>query len=343
MLHVYFIHSGITAIAAYDSVKFNLENGDEVCVISSRGFKWSYFLDSVQAFDLDELMKGKGEDLNLRKSNFRIIVRQICDWKKYLHALKEIINKTIVRDKDFIAYLPIYIDEFVRHPKCKGYYFLEEGVFAYFSREYVTKIARNTFQTIFKKCVFPLFGEHYYSIDYESKKFLGSVAISDKAFPWHNKEHIVRGVSGYIKEVSDSALPFHNIIVTDVLFEENSVIENCLQNVITYIENNNAGKIGFKMHPMMYTKYSEKAEDVEQIIGKMKCLHDISILPRNYVIENNIFKYQTNIYSIFELSSLSLYAICFNAKTYLAKGLKEHYVIKELKTVQEFMTEMCKK
>ncbi len=338
MLHVYFLHSGITIIAAYDHVKRNLEMGNEVVIITSRGIKWSFFLNSLQVFNLDELLKGKGEDLNLRKATFKTISQQLKDWKQYQNALRVIINEQIVKGRDYIMYLPIYLDEFVRHPHCKGYFFLEEGVFAYYDRNYVTKIARKTFQTRVKRAIFPLFGEHYYPIDYEGKLFMGSVAISEQAFPWHQKKHIVSDISSYINEVGDKADPYDTIIVTDVLFQDNAIIKKCLECTLDYINEEHPNRIAIKMHPMMYTKYREKAHEVEGIIKELNHGEGITILPQTYIIENNIFKYHTEIISLFELSSLSLYAICFDAKTFLVRPNGDDFIFERLKTVPQFVS-----
>ena len=338
MLQVFFIHSGITLIAAYDYVKQMMSNGSNVVIVTSRGVKWTYFLDTLEVVSLDELLKDKGEDLNLRKATLKTISKQLKDWKLYQNSLREIINNKIVKGRDYYMYLPIYLDEFVRHPNCKGYYFLEEGVFAYYDRDYVTKIARKTFQTCFKRVLFPFFGERYYPIDYEGKLFLGSVAISDQAFPWHQKEHIVNDISSYINEVGDKAEPYETIIVTDVLFQDNPTIKKCLEKTLDFINKENPGRIAIKMHPMMYTKYKEKAYEVEGIINELNPEGEIKILPQTYIIENNIFKYHTSIISLFELSSLSLYAICFDAKSYLVRQNGDDFMINRLSSVSQVIS-----
>lgn len=336
MLHVFFIHSGITIISSYDFVKQLLQKDEEVVIVTSRGVKWSFFLDSLQVVNLDELLKGKGEDINLRKSTIKTICKQIKDWKLYERSLKELINNTIIKGRDYFVYLPIYLDEFVRHPKCKGYYFLEEGVFAYYDRDYVTKIARNTFQTHFKKLIFPLFGERYRSIDYEGKKFIGSIAISDQAFPWHKKEHIVCDISSYINDVAHNALPFENIIATDVLFDDLPTIEKCLGELFSFVKKEHPGSIAIKLHPLMYMKYKDKADMIEKLISGLES--KITILPQNYIVENNIFKYHTNIFSVIGLSSLSLYAICFDAKTYFIHKRNDSFIINRINTIPQFLS-----
>ena len=336
MLHVFFIHSGITIISSYDVVKKLLLQKEDVVIVTSRGVKWSFFLDSLQVVNLDELLRDKGEDLNLRKSTIKTIWKQIKDWKLYERSLKEIINNTIVKGREYYMYLPIYLDEYVRHPKCKGYYFLEEGVFAYYDRDYLTKISRSTFQTHFKKLMFPLFGERYRSIDYEGGIFIGSIAISEKAFPWHKKEHIVCDISSYINDVAHNALPFDNIIATDVLFDDLTTIEKCLDELFSFIKKEHPGSIAIKLHPMMYTKYNEKAVGIEQIICKLDS--NVKILPKEYIVENNIFKFHTNIFSVIGLSSLSLYAICFDAKTYFIHKKNDSFVIDRIKTIPDFLT-----
>lgn len=336
MLHVFFIHSGITIISSFDFVKKLLQKEEEVVIVTSRGVKWSFFLDSLQVVNLDELLKGKGEDINLRKSTIKTICKQIKDWKLYERSLKEIINNTIVKGREYYMYFPIYLDEFVRHPKCEGYYFLEEGVFAYYDRDYVTRIARNTFQTHFKKLIFPLFGERYRSIDYEGGKFIGSIAISEQAFPWHKKEHIVSDISSYINDVGNNALPFNNIIATDVLFDDLPTIKKCLRELLSFIQKEHPGSVAIKLHPMMYTKYHEKAIEIENIVGQLDS--SVKILPKEYIVENIIFKFHTNIFSVIGLSSLSLYAICFDAKTYFIHKKNDSFVIDRIDTIPDFLT-----
>ena len=338
MLHIYFLHSGITIIAAYNHVKQNLKQGNEVVIVTSRGIEWSFFLDSLQVVNLDERLNGKVEDLNLRKTTLKTISKQLKDWKLYQNSLRRIINDQIVKSRDYIMYLPIYLDDFVRHPNCKGYYFLEEGVFAYYDRKYLTKIACKTFQTRIKRVVFPLFREHYYPIDYEGNQFLGSVAISEQAFPWHQKEHIVSDITSYIDEVGDKAEPYETIIVTDVLFQDISTIKKCLERTLDFINKECPGRIAIKMHPMMYTKYKEKAHEVECIIKELNLGEGITILPQTYTIENNIFKYHTNIISLFELSSLSLYAITFDAQTYLVRQSCDDFMFDRLTSVPQLIS-----
>ena len=88
----------------------------------------------------------------------------------------------------------------------------------------------------------------------------------------------------------------------------------------------------------MYTKYREKAHEVEGIIKELNHGEGITILPQTYIIENNIFKYHTEIISLFELSSLSLYAICFDAKTFLVRPNGDDFIFERLKTVPQFVS-----
>ena len=88
----------------------------------------------------------------------------------------------------------------------------------------------------------------------------------------------------------------------------------------------------------MYTKYKEKAHEVECIIKELNLGEGITILPQTYTIENNIFKYHTNIISLFELSSLSLYAITFDAQTYLVRQSCDDFMFDRLTSVPQLIS-----
>lgn len=337
MLNVFFIHSGITAITAYDIVRQKLSNNEDVVILTGRGQKWYFFAESLKVIDFDELMRGKGANLNLRNIHIRNILKQIRDWKLFIKNRNQAITECVSKGQNYIAYVPIFMDALICNTHCKGYYFLEEGQFAYLSKSYIKKITRRTSQAYFKTIFFPLFGQRYYPIDFQNDKFLGSVAITKEAFPWHQQEHIVSDVTTYINDVNYVVPLYDNIVVTGFLLEDITIIEQYFKILSAYIKKEQLGNVAVKLHPHVYLRYPQKAKAVEEMVKNVFKETGVTFLPKDYIVENNIFNRNTNIFSLIYVSSLSLYATMFGCGSFLVHEDKGFYKVERISTIQDYL------
>ena len=83
MNHIFFLHSNICTIVAFNTIKGLIEKEEKVVVILNRGTKFPFFVEKVKTFDIqyitDEYRKSSsniiGKFLNYR---FCLIVLHVC-------------------------------------------------------------------------------------------------------------------------------------------------------------------------------------------------------------------------------------------------------------------------
>ena len=64
----------------------------------------------------------------------------------------------------------------------------------------------------------------------------------------------------------------------------------------------------------------------------------ISFLPINYIVENSIFRTRSNIFSLFYVSSVSLYATLFGSGSYIVHESAGKYLVESIPSVQTYLS-----
>ena len=335
MNRIFFIHSNILTICCYQTVKESLERKEKVIIITNRGYTWPFFEGRVMVYDFTAIFKG--EDKNREALHSVKAWKDYKRYKNYRTHLNKVIDEIVAKEA-FIFYLPsMALDmtaSFAHNKYCKGYYYVDEGSLSYVSENDLKRYIPNRFKNAIKSLIG--IKDHYH---YEmSSKFKGTISITNDAFKWNvNKEKIVNSANGFI-EVAKQDIPcFDKVILTEYLKQEFDIIVKSINYSIEKIWQENPNfKIGIKIHPQAITYNKEKTIALQQYISN-KYAGKITLIPSNVSIEVMSLVYHPTIYSLFEVSSILLYALLFkSSKTKLIAYNNDSVNILDIKTVEEF-------
>lgn len=333
MKHIFYLHSNICVIAAFDTIKELVEDGENVVVVSNRRTAFPFFRGRISFFDIQEIT----DKYRLNTNN---VVKKLINYKyKYLPHFTESAN-TIIGNEDFILYTPSYnlfiIRPYLKSPYLKGYYFIEEGTMTYNTEDFLRK--RYYFNRYHRgRILSDLFGVGE-TLDYKTtKKFKGCIALSNFAFPWCKENKTINGTSNYMSLIDTPPVSADCFIVTGYLQEETKDVMEGISKIMTHIyENGNPNSIAFKFHPTAFSYEKEKVEAIQQYIAKEYPKLNVIYMPAKYSVESTLFTSNTIMYSIFGISSLSLYSLLFGSKSYYVPNAS-NAIVKEIPTVDDFL------
>lgn len=312
MTHIFLVHSHICSLAVHSTVKKLLECGYKVIILENRAYEWPFMEKKIILKDIT-----KYSFYNLYGIREIRSLYDICCMKKYQHKAEKLI-KDIIDDENFIYYTPGYTmglsSFFINNSKCKGYFYIEEGVLAYRSAEFL----KQHYYDWRKNVIAKFLNLRYGFILSCTHKFKGTIAISEKAFPWNKKHKVVNGlnreeIKSYFKDEM-----YSDIVVFSHLNETISELEVTFSFLIKHFEQLNCQRFAIKFHPHSYIYDLEKINYILKLVSKCQGV-DIIILPKEYIVEYAIVCYKACIYSINVISSLALYALIFGSQSFYIK------------------------
>ncbi len=337
MNHIFSIHSNICVIVIYDRVRKLLENNENVIIVSDRNTAFPFFQDRILFNDIQYITdKYRGSCKNIFSKFINYAFEYLPHYKKSA--------KKIIGNEDFILYLSscnyFTISPYLWNKHCKGYYFIEEGTMSYMD---VDELRRRYKKQLYSgQILLNLIGFRTTFDFYTDSRFGGCICVSEYAFPWCKTNKIVSDLRCYCNnEMSDYDL-YDYLIVTDYLDKDIGVIFQGFEMVLNTITPLPQDKrIGVKMHPTAYSYQKEKINEIQNLISRKYSDIKVVFLPSNYVVEKMLIKKHTIVYSIFDVSSLLLYALALNSRAFVLTA--NHGVnMKELKTITELLEEVYK-
>lgn len=334
MKHIFYLHSNICVISSYDTINRLVEEGEQVVVVSERKTRFPLYEGKIATFDIEVIIDKYRKETTNPISTF--INYRFGLFPRYKEFAKE-----VIADEDFALYIPSYcmytIMPFLNSKHCKGYYFIEEGTMSYLSAESLRKrFLKRRYRS--GRILLDLTGMKEHQDYYVTDKFMGCIALSEESFPWCTDKKIVVGMNGYYSNIKQEVVDIDHLIITDYLRDEKDVIEEGFRTVIDGIfDKETNAKIGIKFHP---TAFAYERVKIDAIIIDIKEKYkdvDFKILPSAYSIEALMYKKRISLYSVFNISSLLLYAIVLKSDaTMLSNNGGEIGVIK-IPTIRNFI------
>ena len=333
MQHIFFLHSNICTIVAYETIKELIENREKVTIILNRGMKFPFFKGFVRLIDFQYIT-------DEYRNSSRNILHKFLNYR--FHYLPQFDKKAkeIIDNKDFVLYTPSYnqftLRAFFKSSYLKGYYYLEEGTMAYISDDILKRIYYS--KLFFRGRLFSgLFGvkEHY---DYKiTSKFKGAICLSSYAFPWLKKNKRLTTIDEYLLSLDEIPLKVDAIVVTGYLFEDVNKIYKGLDLIFNHILSNGFKKrVAVKFHPTAYSYDKHKCEQIRHYIENKYFGFEIIFVTPSYSIEGSLYRYKTELYSIFGMSSLCLYSLILGSSAFVT-NLGTTITLEEVHSVNDFL------
>lgn len=322
MLHIFWVHSHITYLVSKEII-LTLGKEEEIIIYLARRYKLPNVSDfndkKIEVIEFPWYRHNIRLEANiLHKKN---ILKTRNNAKQCLSLFNEYIN-----NKPYILYIPTSweysITLMMTHPKCVSYYYIEEGTLAYLKNG--DKERTSIIRRILVKLVYGLDYMGMYAI---LKNFKGSYAVSDKAFPWHNKERNIvewSKVNNYYEEMSS----YEKIIIFDYLdFTSEELLKFSTQ-LNNWLKENNINNFIYKFHP------ATKGNDSEKIIRSSLKQFYSKEANSDFVVEMFILNHPLMIYCVNSISSISMYATTHGCKCYYIKYNKEENIFNMLDIVE---------
>lgn len=255
----------------------------------------------------------------------------IFDYKTYLRNKKAIIKfnlwiQRLTNKESFIYFTPhlAYVRDrvFVKNKKCKGFYYLEEGLMSYHVKINENQLKIRSIKNFIINIL--IFNKHIYlgeSIFPELRKLKGHIGLNKHSFSGFKKRILI----GLPFDKVDVANKFETIIVLEnyklEMFSEKiyfKLIDYILSQPV--IEKSNI--IHYKPHPMI-TEYPEEEKKIHSYFKKKSVAFKKSInpLPKNIALETIAFNFGPKVNFIGVSSAALLYAYFCNAKIYFLTHL----------------------
>lgn len=326
MKHIFYIHSNITSVCSYETIKKLQDSGEEVIIILTRSTKWPYDNNNLCIIDFSLLLSFYFSKLPKIRSIKDVVMSKILK-KRIVEIIKKITN-----NDEYLMYIPQYhigiVSFFCDYKQCKAYYYIEEGVGAYLPKEEVKLLYSPTFR------VFSiLFGVPYHYLFHINKKFKGVIAINDQAFPWYKGHKIINNVCTKLSGDDDYSMR-KNIIILPPLTIDNEELKELILFIYNHLSYNSNIPIAVKFHPKSSTREKEAFSEIQELVKEL----NIEILPNHFVVEFSIFDANSIIYSLQEKSSLLLYAYIAGVESYWVYKSNKITNVKKVNSIQELLT-----
>lgn len=311
MNHIFSIHSNICVIVVYERVKQLLENNENVIIVSDRNTKFPFFEDRIKFYDIQYITDTyRGKCSNSIQKFVNYAFEYLPHYKK---SAKQIIN-----EEDFTLYLSscnyFTVSPYLWNKHCKEYYFIEEGTMSYMDlgelrRRYKKQLRKG-------QALLNLIGFRTSFDFYTDKRFRGCICVSQSAFPWCETNKFVADLSYYIKADTNenNEEEYNAIVVTDYLDKDISIILQGFSLIFDDILKRGNTRIAIKMHPTAFSYQKEKIKEIEKYVKQTYSCINVAFLPSSCVIEKMLVRNKVIVYSIFDVSSLLLYALALNSR-----------------------------
>lgn len=332
MNHIFYLHSNTCVIASYDIIDKLLSKGENVIVVTERGTGFPFFDGKVSLFDVQKV-------INAYRIHTKTLLGKVINYKTSLHPHCRLFANEVINSKDFILYTPSYnmysIKPFLYSNHCKGYYFIEEGFMAYLSKQTLQIHFRN--RQIKKGHILMHLVGAGESFDYKiTKMYKGCIGLSEYSFPWCKDNKIITSFDGYFSNIPFEEVGTQNLITTDWLSDDVEVLKAAFKITIQKMNSNvKQSKIAIKFHPSAFVNEKHKIDEIVNYIHKEFCGIDFFLLPASFSVEALLYYRRINLYCIFGVSSLQLYAIMLKSTAFMVG--KADLSITEIKNIPEFL------
>lgn len=331
MNHIFYLHSNTCVISAYDIIEDLVSKQETVIIVSERNTKFSFFKGKVLFYDMQKII----DRYRKPSKNF---FGKFLNYKKQIIPHCGLYAKEIIDNMDFVFYTPSYnmysVKPFLLDQHCRGYYFIEEGFMAYLSDDTLRKHYNNR---RYKGGRFLLdfvgTGDSYDY--YVTNKFKGCYGLTDYSFPWCDNKVITK-FDGYFSNLPYDDIDVNNLITTDWLSANIEILQSAFKAVVDKININRCSKIAIKFHPTAFINEKGKIDILIEYLHRNYDDIEFIILPSSFSVEALMYHRTVNIYCIFGVSSLQLYALMLKSRPFMVSK-NEEIDIKEIESIPQFV------
>lgn len=333
MNHIFYLHSNTCVISSFDVISQLLSKNEKVIIVSERNTRFPFFEGHVTLYDMQATID------KYRKNTHNVLLQAINYKTGLIPHCEEAANR-IIGGHDFLFYTPSYnmysVKPFLKSKNCRGYYFIEEGFMAYLSEETLKRHYRNRRYKHFHFLMdFIGAGESY---DYfVNESYMGCYGLTEYSFPWCTKNKFVTSFDGYFSNIKVNNTDFDFLITTDWLKDAPDVLLKAFKSTIKEIVSTySSSKVAIKFHPTAFINEKEKIDLIlDAIRSEFKSIEFV-VLPASFSIEALMYQKPINLYCIFGLSSLQLYALMLKSKPFMVTKEDDIDII-EIENIPEFV------
>lgn len=304
MIHIFFVHSNIAAICAYDSIKRLLKEKERVMVLLVRNTKWQFDFPGVKVVDISRLTTLYYTKLPRIRSFRDIMLARIIK-----NRIGKIIHN-LVENEEFLMYIPQYhvgIVSFLCEDKlCKGYYYTEEGTLSYLSIDKIKSVMN--YSKIYR-CFSVVTGAPYHFAYHINSKFKGVIALSLDAFPWYNGMKTINQFPTHFTGNIDYSKRRSILILPPLTFDVDELI-SMTKDTVVYLSETSTLPIAIKFHPRSGKEEKDNLSVVMNIVNEL----GIEVLPQSYIVEFNVLEGNSEVYSMQVKTSLLIYSVLAGKK-----------------------------
>lgn len=272
MKHVFFIHSHITWLVSLGVIRKRELDCQGVLFVCSRGY---------------EPPDTEFERIKFPDRGW------LLTWRpgKWIHDRRELAHfvDSVAQNTDFQWYLPhtgfLFFRAFVRHPHCRGFHLIEEGIGSYYTRDALnTSIQRAPVSMPGWKGWLQRQLSSIRPPELADTRYLFAYGCTDEAFPGYARRIKV----DLVEKIQPGDEDIETVLVLDNLMEVGLVDENtffrCLDELIAKLAKEGRRTVYYKPHPGQYVdpRYMPRLRKVLQ--GNTYGV-DFRELPASYCLE----------------------------------------------------------
>ncbi|PWJ40915.1 hypothetical protein [Sediminitomix flava] len=318
LFHLFWVQSHITYIMANSIIAHENLNKDHCVFMLWRGYQLPED-NTISSFDYPFLPTRENNPFDHGKRFWK-------SWKNVRLSDKSILSAC--DNHPFIFYavdlLPDEVSLIINMKKCRGYYFMEEGLYSYYPLSYLDKIftkkeKRNNWKWQFVDGLNTFFRRYkadLYHFNTVNKKYNGSFGMSEYSFSELPNKAVVRpqwGKSEKTESISHLIIFSPEVYNGYISFEAYTkgftrfVSENCLKGEVYH----------YKFHPNQYMS-EEEISNFRLFFMQLEESYNCKFIECNpsLVVENLVFMHQSNLTVYTTLSSLAFYTYILGAKVY---------------------------
>ncbi len=250
MRHVFFIHSHVTWLVSLAVIDHHQLTAGDVLLVCARGYEPPDHAFATKAFP----------------ERRWVITWRLLQWWRQHRELTRFVDE-VSGGRDFAWYLPHrafpFFNAFVRHPRCRGYHLIEEGMASYHTPESIARVLRGVvaarpgwrgwvargFVTVRP----PVFAD---------ERCLAFYGCTDEAFPGYPRKVRVQVRALAPAEAAD----IDTVLVFDATLEaqlaDEAPYHACLQELLAILARQGRRTVHYKLAPSQYVdrRYSPRVQ-----------------------------------------------------------------------------------
>lgn len=326
MKHIFFIHSHITEFITSSIMEFKEIPKESCIVFLDRNHNLSYDLGTTYSIPFTTSTQNTTDDFSFKLLFYRnrALLAEVDSW------IDRITGK-----EEFFYYIPNTSYKFSQlvstHPRCRGYYLIEEGIGSYMTYEHnlttyypQKNLLYNNLLYLLKRLNFR--GRLHDKVSLFNclhPNYRGAFCYSRECFEnFPNQTVLSLQYNSFSRDANET--PTH-IIVFDFYYENFKLSFDAFirshERLLERLMEQGVKKVGYKLHPKQYT-HSRSKEALETLFDRYKTRMELVEIGREVSLEKIGINGDKVFYLAF--SSVGIYASLFGNKVFSIYSWIEH-------------------